>query len=112
MNMVWRVIQRGDVGITLPTGFEEEVAVLHAHLLQGLQAVSGKAGTGSVYMRNPCFGPLLQGLIRIRLQPFLWAKTRLEGVVQFCFIQFQRSSDKAGCFLALLAIRIPLLGIA
>ena len=58
---------------------EKEVSVLHANFLNGLKAVGREAGANHLYRGDALAGQILQRLVSVGLQPFLPAKTRLEG---------------------------------
>src|SRR5579864_1209310 len=76
----WMIVQARASAQHLAAGMLERFAGFVADLVQGFQAVGGEAGHGHKNPLNPGPGQLAELILGVRLEPFLPAEQRLEGL--------------------------------
>src|SRR5689334_22264171 len=86
---------------------KEHVAVLHADLLERLEAVGRESGTHDAHVLHAAFRQCREHLARIRLEPSRAAEARLERDAPGVAREPEALGQQRRRAFALLAIRIP-----
>ena len=76
-DMVFPIVEAGDVVVFLAAVFEEDVPVLQLDFLQGFQAVGGEAGADHIDLLEALVGHRREGFRGIGLQPGLASEAGL-----------------------------------
>ena len=87
---------------------QESFAAFNGNFFQRFQTVGGEAGADNVDALGAVFTQRFKGLIGVGLQPFGFAKARLESDDVVVFFQPQRLGNQAAGFVCFAMVRITL----
>src|SRR3569832_2117560 len=105
-DVIGPLVEGANVMQAFAASEQKGILVEHGDLFQRLEAIGGKTGTDDIDMTSALFGPALQGLVGIRLQPLGTAETRLKTHLPLPVAQLQALRNETCGLVAFAVVRV------